>query len=303
MKLPNTIINFHVIQNAQWMEDILKVLKRRYKMVSAKDLENFYYQGQDLQHACHITVDDGDVSVYSHLFPLIQKYQVPISIYVSPRAVMTGENFWFQEIKGYDLQSLLKVYNRIYGEKHVFTGKNQVIGLIKSLPLKEIKGLLAAFKSEFGIPDKPRRSMNLEQLKELKASGLVDIGAHTMQHPILKNESFETAKDEIQQSVLQLNQILDQETRLFAYPNGVPVIDFGEREMNVLQDCGIKLAFSTEARKFSTQDHPLSIPRRGITKGGPLFVLAKLALGDKWEEMKRLIKGKQEPDFRVGGSQ
>jgi peptidoglycan/xylan/chitin deacetylase (PgdA/CDA1 family) len=282
------------------MEDILKVLVRHYDMVSAQELEKFYYNGLDLRHACHITVDDGDLSVYSHLFPLIKKYQIPISIYVSPRAVLTGENFWFQEIKGYDLPSLLGYYNKVYMEKHVFLGKSQVIGLVKSLPLKEIKALISGFKTEYGIPDKSRRSMNLDQLKELKASGLVEIGAHTMQHPILKNECFETATDEIQQSVLQLNDILQQETRFFAYPNGVPVIDFGEREMDVLEACGIKIAFSTQAKNFSIQDHPLSVPRRGITKGGPLFVLAKLTLGDKWESVKRMLKGKQEPDFRLG---
>ncbi|EMS30879.1 polysaccharide deacetylase [Mariniradius saccharolyticus AK6] len=282
------------------MDSILKVLMRYYNMVSAKDLESFYFKGLELKNTCHITVDDGDITVYTHLFPLIKKYNIPISIYVSPMAVMTGKNFWFQEIEGYDLQLFLQYYDKQYNQKHAFKNKYQVYALIKSLTLKEIHQLVDGYKEAYGIPHKPRRCMTLEQLLELKASGLVDIGAHTMHHPILKNESIEKVRDEIQTSVEKLGELLGEQTKYFAYPNGVPVIDFGQREMNILNECGVKLAFSTQTKNFSIDDHPLSVPRRGITKGGPMFVLAKLALGDKWEGLKRLLKGKQEPDFRLG---
>jgi peptidoglycan/xylan/chitin deacetylase (PgdA/CDA1 family) len=194
MKLPNVVINFHVIQNAEWMDSILKVLMRYYNMVSAKDLEAFYFGGLDLKNACHITVDDGDISVYTHLFPLIKKYNIPISIYVSPMAVMTGRNFWFQEIEGYDLKLFLAYYNKKYNQKHVFKGKYQVYALIKSLELKEIHQLIDGYKQAYGIPDKPRRCMTLEQILELKASGLVDIGAHTIHHPILRMSLLDTVR-------------------------------------------------------------------------------------------------------------
>lgn len=298
MKLPSTVVNFHVIQDSYWMEKILKVLIRYYTMVSVEDLDRFYFQGEEIRNACHITVDDGDISVYTHLFPLIKKYRVPISIYVSPITVLTGRNFWFQEVEGYDLKQLLGSYNDKYNTKHKFESKNQVYGLIKSLKLKEIHELIGEFKALNRIPDKPRRCMTLDQLQELKASGLVEIGAHTMHHPILRNETAETVREEIQQSIETLGEMLGKKVMYFAYPNGVPVYDFGKREMDVLNDCGIKLAFSTQAKNFTIEDHPLSVPRRGITKGGPIFVLAKLALGDSWEGLKRLFKGKQEPDFR-----
>jgi peptidoglycan/xylan/chitin deacetylase (PgdA/CDA1 family) len=298
MKLPSTVVNFHVIQDSYWMEKILKVLIRYYKIVSVEDLRRFYLQGQDIRNACHITVDDGDISVYTHLFPLLKKYRVPISIYVSPMTVITGRNFWFQEIEGYDLEHLLRNYNDKYNTRHEFVGKNQVYGLVKSLKLKEIHELIDEFKALNRISYKPRRCMTLDQLKELKASGLVEIGAHTMHHPILSNETVETVREEIQQSIEKLGEMLGEKVKYFAYPNGVPVYDFGLREMDVLSDCGIELAFSTQAKNFTIDDHPLSVPRRGITKGGSVFVLAKLALGDGWEGLKRLLKGKQEPDFR-----
>ncbi|WP_194976261.1 polysaccharide deacetylase family protein [Aquiflexum lacus] len=280
------------------MEEILLLLQKHFYMVSAKDLENYYYEGLSIKNACHITVDDGDISVYSYLFPLIKKYKIPISIYVSPYAVETGKNFWFQEIKNFDMKQLLNFLAVQKGEEIPFVGDHQVYAILKSMKVKEINSLIEAYKRAFNIPDGERVGMNLDQLMELKASGLVSIGAHTLHHPILKNENDDITRKEILQSVQDLGDLLHEEIKYFAYPNGLPGLDFGEREINLLKEAKIRLAFSTESRHFSLRDNPLSIPRRGVTKGGSTFVLAKLAFGDYWENMKKLLKGKQEKDFR-----
>ena len=280
------------------MEGILLLLQNHFNMVSVQDLEKYYYGGYSLKNACHITVDDGDISVYTHLFPLVKKYKIPISIYVSPHAVKTGKNFWFQEIKNFDLKQFLSFYAVQKGEQIPFVNKHQVSAILKSMKVQEMNNLIEAYKKAYNIPDRDRVGMNLDQLMELKASGLVSIGAHTLYHPILKNEDDETTRNEILQSVQELGDLLQEEIKYFAYPNGIPGLDFGEREINFLKEAKIRLAFSTESRHFSKKDNPLSIPRRGVTKGGSTFVLAKLAFGDYWENVKRLLKGKQEKDFR-----
>ncbi len=298
MKIENTNINFHVIKNTEWMEKILLLLQNHFNLVSAQELEKYYYSGLFLKNACHITVDDGDISVYTHLFPLVKKYKIPISIYVSPYVVKSGKNFWFQEIKDFDLQQFLNFYAVQKGEQIQYVNRHQVSAILKSMKVNEINGLIYAYKKTFKIPDVERMGMDLQQLMELKESGLVSIGAHTLHHPILKNEDYETTRVEILQSVQDLSDLLHEKVKCFAYPNGHPKLDFGKREINILKEAQIKLAFSTESRHFSQKDNPFSIPRRGITKGGSTFVLAKLALGDYWDKIKRIVKSKQEKDFR-----
>lgn len=298
MKITNTNINFHVIKNKEWMEEILVLLQRKFNIVSAEQLEDYYYKGVPLKNACHITVDDGDMSVYTHLFPLIKKYNIPISIYISPFSVKTGKNFWFQEFNDIDYKDFLKFYADQIGKKIAFENKEQVSGMLKSMKVTEINALIEGYKRKYNIPFKERLGMSLDQLLELKDSGLVSIGAHTMNHPILKNEDDETARKEILDSIEELQEMLQEEVRYFAYPNGIPGFDFGKREMDILKEAGIKLAFSTESKHFSQEDNPLSVPRRGITKGGKVFVLTKLYLGNYWDMIKKLTKGKQEMDFR-----
>jgi peptidoglycan/xylan/chitin deacetylase (PgdA/CDA1 family) len=167
------------------------------------------------------------------------------------------------------------------------------------MKVHEINRLITDYKKAYKIPDRERVGMNLDQLMELKKSGLVSIGAHTLHHPILKNEDDETTRNEIQQSVQELGDLLQERIKYFAYPNGFPGLDFGERELNFLKEAKIRLAFSTESKSFSLNDNPLSIPRRGITKGGSTFVFTKLAFGDYWDKIKIILKGKQEKDFRI----
>jgi len=140
--------------------------------------------------------------------------------------------------------------------------------------------------------------MSVDELKEVYDSGLVEIGAHTQNHPILANETETTAQYEIQSSILELNAILGVQVSSFAYPNGIPQIDFGKREMNLLKAMNIKLAFSTENKSFSIKDNPLNIPRNGISKGNKSFLFMKLLIGSKWDIVKKLCLGKQEDDYR-----
>lgn len=298
VRLPNTIINFHVIKDVQWMEDIIILLKKYYNLVSAKDLKDFYHGSIELKNACHITIDDGDKTVYDHLFPLIKKHNVPISIYVSPYSLKTGKNFWFQELKSMDLRLILNFYNQLHQSKIQYVNDIQVKAIIKSMRSKEIYSLIEHYKVSLNQPYLNRVGMNIDQILELKESGLVEIGAHTLTHPILKNEDDETTRIEIKNSIEELAEILKEKIEYFAYPNGLPGLDFSDREMKILKECGIKLAFSTQNKRFSKNDSPLSIPRNGITKGNKNFILAKLIFGNTWVQMRRLIKGKQEFDYR-----
>jgi len=67
-----------------------------------------------------------------------------------------------------------------------------------------------------------------DQLKELAASGLVEIGSHTFNHPDLRNLKKKDAQFEIQASKKILEQISGQPVLTFAYPFGYYKFDFFE---------------------------------------------------------------------------
>ncbi|HPH72507.1 MAG TPA: polysaccharide deacetylase family protein, partial [Paludibacteraceae bacterium] len=104
----NLIINFHVVENAQWFETLIVYLKSKYQMVPISHFDNAenYNKKNSL---CNITFDDGDRTVYDVVFPILKKHNVPATIFVSPRSMVEKFNFWFQEIKGYDENQMLDI--------------------------------------------------------------------------------------------------------------------------------------------------------------------------------------------------
>ena len=79
--------------------------------------------------------------------------------------------------------------------------------------------------------------------------------------PVLQNETEVNCTAEIAGSVEQLAWILGHPVRYFAYPNGRPNIDFGEREKRILEKANITMAFSTEPDTLCGNTDLLSVPR------------------------------------------
>ena len=165
--------------------------------------------------------------------------------------------------------------------------------ILKSLKIETVFELIEKYKRKNKINVIKNNNINVDQLIELDRSGLFSIGAHTMNHPILFNENFDKSKKEIVDSFNLLSIILNHKIKYFAYPNGIPFVDFGDREIDILNNINCKLAFSTESQNFSLNNNPLSIPRYGITYGNKFFIKSKLALNKYWDKI-RDINSKSE---------
>lgn len=257
--LPNTIIYFHEIQDKQWFYRIVESLVKNYHIIGLNELEEYYYNNKSLKNSCHITIDDGDLTFYTNGYPIIKKFNIPVSMYVSPLMAKQRKNFWFQEIRGYNTEKLGEIITKEYDYKLDHKGVSEIKNFLKTLQVDDILRIIKIYQTETATPAKMAMNMNEQQLIEVSNSGLVDIGAHTLNHPCLVNEKDEIAAFEISESIDKLSSLLNKEIKYFVYPNG----DYGDREISILKSKGIKLAFTTERGKLSNQDNPLKIPRSG----------------------------------------
>lgn len=257
--LPNTIICLHEIHNQQWLDNAFESLIKNYHIIGIEELEDYYYKNKNLKNSCHITFDDGDISFYKNAFPIIKKHKIHVSTYVSPLMAKDRKNFWFQEIVGYNQEKLLEISQKVTHNKSEFIQPVEIKKFLKTLHLEIIWEIIKLYQKETNTHPKSPMNMTEKQLIEVKSSGFVDIGAHTLNHPILINETNAIASSEIAGSIDQLSDILNCDTRYFVYPNG----NYGEREIKILKGKGIKLAFTTKREKISSLNNPLSIPRSG----------------------------------------
>ena len=266
----NIAFYLHDEKDSVVFERQLLWFKKNYALVSSQDIRACYYEGKKLKNACHLTIDDGWLSTYQVIFPLLKKHAVPASIFVSPQACLEGNNFWYMEYKGYDETCIKKILIR----RGLFTSNIlpfPVDLIFKEMKIDDVYSVLEEYRSLNRISLKSRAIINERELKEMDASGLIEIGAHTITHPVLANESAERMENEIRCSIDGLSQLLNRKITSFAYPNGLPGVDFGSREMEIVKSCGIELAYSVQPGTFTGKGNPLAIPRTGS--------IARLKLG------------------------
>lgn len=89
----------------------------------------------------------------------------------------------------------------------------------------------------------------------------MEVGAHTISHPILTRLSPAAAFDEMRGGQQRLQEILDEPVTLFAYPNGVPNQDYTAEHARMARDCGFVAAVSTAWGAASARSDRYQMPR------------------------------------------
>ena len=86
--------------------------------------------------------------------------------------------------------------------------------------------------------------MTSQQVKAMRHAGM-QIGAHTVSHPILARLADRQATEEIRGSKNFLERLLGERVGLFAYPNGKPGEDYTPRNVALVRSLDFDAAVST----------------------------------------------------------
>jgi len=137
-----------------------------------------------------------------------------------------------------------------------------------------IESILDRLEGELGIQTVERdthRWLTREELREVADTTGVDVGAHTLTHPVLTAVSASEQREEIDGGRQQLEQVIGKPIRLFSYPYG-GYDAFDEATHQVVRDAGYTLACTTTGGLASVADSPLQIPRNFVGDwDGPTF--------------------------------
>ena len=87
--------------------------------------------------------------------------------------------------------------------------------------------------------------MTSAQVKTMRHAGM-QIGAHTVSHPILARLTEDQARQEIGDSKRFLEDLLGERVSLFAYPNGKPGEDYTPQSVGIVRSLGFDAAVSTQ---------------------------------------------------------
>ena len=104
------------------------------------------------------------------------------------------------------------------------------------------------------------RPMNAQELVETIAGGLIEIGAHTVSHPLLPVHSRDIQRHEILNGKLQLERMLGIPIDTFAYPYG----EYDQASLDIVQEAEFLCACTTVENMCTVGTSIYELPRVGI---------------------------------------
>jgi peptidoglycan/xylan/chitin deacetylase (PgdA/CDA1 family) len=275
----------------------LEIINQYYQPISLQKLLQQLSQSQIKHNSVAITFDDGYADNLHYAKPLLEKYQIPATIFVTVGKIDRTEEFWWDDLERLLLQpgSLperlsLSINDNIYhwefgnfanypvneSQQHrrwhvldpeIPTSRHQIYldlcSKLRPLSTSEREKLLQEIANWAGVETTGRvthRALNSQEINEITADGLVEIGAHTMTHPVLSAIPKAEQQIEIQHSKAYLESLLKQPITSFAYPYGGKS-DYTPETIEVLREAGFTYACSNFPDPIWKKSDRFQLPR------------------------------------------
>lgn len=274
-------------------DEHLDVVRRLGRPTQLSQLTEMLKDGKPMKGAVAITFDDGYADNYETARPLLEKHGLPATIFVVSGSIDSDRGFWWDELAalllrpgrlpnvlelsirdkvhrielheathcseddhGRDLAT--KVWQARPGTRlHLY---NKLWSLVRPLSAPEQTRLLDQIREWAGSPITScasQKSMSAQQLREIADGGLIEIGGHTVNHPILPCHSEGRQKTEIKTDKAALEELIGSRLTSFSYPFG----NYCPATVRLVKAAGYTRACSTVEGHVRSRADPFLLPR------------------------------------------
>ena len=254
----------------------LKVLRKSFNVVSTDELIGQLQNNKIRNKSVVVTFDDGLLNNYELARPLLEKYQIPATFFISDSNIGKSKLFWWDELEeiilntkklpgefyfnNKDMQIFSLEDENILTPELQLKNKNYIAyepnskraelyyhlwEICSPLQARDQQKMISNIKQWAGIEIAKDMDvcMTWEQVKNLSQSSLFTIGGHTHSHPSLYDHNYEYQKQEILSNKELLENLLGFNIDSFAYPSG----RYNDTTLKVIEESGYKSAFTTRA--------------------------------------------------------
>ncbi|MFQ5757771.1 MAG: polysaccharide deacetylase family protein [Acidiferrobacterales bacterium] len=262
----------------------MRVLSRYFNVLSLSEAVAKLQQGSLPARAVCVTFDDGYADNYHLALPILRHWDLPATFFIATD-FLDGGRMWNDTV----IEAIRNVPEPTVDLTGIGLGRYD----IASSGLRHDAALALLEKLRYLEPERRQLKidaiaqisgnalptdlmMRPEQVRRLSDSGM-DIGAHTVTHPILASLDDRAAHLEIAASRQRLETITRREVTLFAYPSGKPDRDYAPRHVTMVSELGFIAAVSTTPGAATRSTDVYQLPRLPAWHPTPVrFVLSLL---------------------------
>ncbi|QDU37904.1 Polysaccharide deacetylase [Maioricimonas rarisocia] len=258
--------------------DQVRYLARHFDVVGLESLDEIL-EGRRGRHVM-ITFDDGYRDNYEAAFPILQAHGVPAVFFLTSGFLDDRPVAWWDEIAWMIRTSRKTDINLpgwlddrlMFDEPDRQQAVDALLRIYKQLPHDRTANFLDNVANATGSGRCPRHVgdslwMDWSMVREMRAGGM-DIGAHTVTHPVLANLPADRQQIEIENSRQRIETELGEPVRAFSYPVGQPE-SYNADTQAALQRSGIRWAFTYHGGyvpAHSNALNPLALPRAAVER-------------------------------------
>ena len=229
----------------------LSQVKQCFNIISLSEGVRALRAGKLPARAACITFDDGYADNAEIALPILQRHGLSAAFFVAT-GFLDGGRMWNDTIIELirAAPAAIDLERAGFGRFTLETTEQRraalgtLIGRLKYLPLAERADQIAAIRDLVPVALPDTLMMTSSQVRQLHQAGM-DIGGHTVNHPIIARMDAAGARKEIADGKEALEGIIEAPVRLFAYPNGKPGQDYQAEHVQMVKDIGFEAAVST----------------------------------------------------------
>ena len=281
----------------QHFAEHLEVLREQARTIPLQQLPKALSNGNVEDRHVIVTFDDGYSDNLHNAKPILEHYDIPATVFITTGYIGNEVEVWSDALDGLLLQPerLPKTlcldidgsnYQWELGEAAHYSAyashRNKNWRAWKDIPpsprhrlylaLWELLKPLAEDKRQRVLDElvvwagaepavrTTHRTLSLEETFALAQGELIEVGAHTVTHSSLAALPATSQRNQIQQSKIQLEEILDRPVTSFAYPYGTRS-DYTAQTVRIVQDAGFVRACSNFAGVIGQSTDRFQLPR------------------------------------------
>jgi peptidoglycan/xylan/chitin deacetylase (PgdA/CDA1 family) len=251
--------------------EMLAYLKQRFQVIS---LEAFLEPKKRTRHRakplCLITFDDGWRDNYTTALPLLQKFGLPAVIFLATASMGKPNGFWVEQVIAASKdparsERLRLCWQAMQGSGHAPFALETAIEILKHMSSVERDQVLAQLLAPANQPAAfaaVDSMLTWEEAREMAEAG-IEIGSHTVHHPLLPYEDDGHLRSELAASKQIIEDKIGRPVNSFAYPNGT----WDERVRKQTAETGYRCAFTTGPGWFRSGRDLFAVPRVLLHEG------------------------------------
>lgn len=285
-------------------EEQMKFVKKNYNVINLEDLKMYFSGTKKLpENPLIITFDDGFKDNYTNAYPILKKYKLSATIFLSIDSIEGGELNWLNSfyyiMNNVKYKDFVEEFNKLIKSNNSKNSKNKEIIIYKINDNKQtkienyekIESLLKSMKNieknkiinnlvkkfKLRLPKAKDYYLSWEQIKKMMKNNII-FGSHTCSHSNLSKLNDNELKKEIYNSKYKIEKRTNKRVLTFSYPWGNKK-SYNKKTISFLKQYGYIYAATTKPGFVDKNSNLLELNRITVPNVDIYTFSLKIELG------------------------